>query len=152
MPYSHSMKDEKPPRKLLPIGWRRFKITQCKEGTSKAGNDKFVIDLLDKETNHIEELHLISVPGKRWMLKRLLEACKVKASEDHVYEWDISEIIDCEILGYIEHEPNEYINRAGETIKGVQAKVTDFQEAPKTDEEKLWDGDKKGVEEWDKNL
>lgn len=128
MPYSDNMDNEQAPKrkKLLNQGWRVFQIKQGKEATSKAGNPMFIFTIQDNETNYIEDIFCISSPGKRWVLKCILSACGIERSASGTYDWDIPDILNKDILGLVEHEPNEYINRDGETIKTTQHKIVDF--------------------------
>jgi len=128
MSYEHDMNDEKPPKRLLDKGWRKFTVKTCTEEQSKAGNDMFIITLLDQETDYIDTIYLISTEGKRWALKNLLAACGVAAAADGVYKWDIADIINKEVSGLIGHEPNEYINRSGDTVKTTQHRIIEFKE------------------------
>lgn len=143
MSYKHDMSGEKPPKRLLPTGWRRFKIIKCEEGTSKTGNEKFVFTVSDVLSGYAEELHLSAVQGKRWQLKKILGSLNLSAAQDGVYDWDIPMVIGREFSGLVEHEPNEYINRAGETVKGTQSRIVDFkffsEDPNKKSEDVSWD-------------
>jgi len=137
--YEMNMSDEKTPRvkRLLPEGWRKHKIVACEEKTSKAGNKQFVITLQDEETEHEYDVYAVSVPGKRWFLKSILSACGVSASEDGVYAWDITDILNKEISCLLAHEDNDYINRDGVEIKEQQHRVESIKEI----DEVKWDED-----------
>ncbi len=124
----HDMSDERPPKRLLDKGWRQFTIKTCIEETSKAGNPMFIITLLDNETQYIDTIYAISTQGKRWVLKNLLAACGVAAAKDGVYKWEITDILNKEVEGLVGHEPNEYINRAGDKVNTTQHKIIEFKE------------------------
>lgn len=146
MGYKMNMSEEKKPttKMLLPEGWRKFKIVGVEERVSKAGNQMFVITAKDEETGYDDTWFAIAEPKKRWFLKSILAACGCKASEDGVYDWDIKDILQKNVLGLSVHEDNEYINREGETVKTKQHKIVDIQEteqdAPPI--EVAWDDDK----------
>jgi len=127
---------EKPPKKLLPAGWRVFLLTSAQEGTSKQGKPKVVVDLLDKESGYIDEQHLSTQPGTAWVWARLIRACGI--AKDVSFE--VGDIRNKAVVGLVEHEPNEYINREGDTIKGVQHRITDFK-AYEDETEKIWNGE-----------
>ena len=129
MPYKHGMKNEKPPKRLLEKGWRNFKVIACNESESKGGNPMFVINLLDEETSYVDTIYAISTEGKRWVLKNLLTACGVEAGQDGVYEWDIADILDKDVKGLVDHEPNKYINRNGDEVETIQHRIVEFQMA-----------------------
>lgn len=130
MTYEHDMSEETAPKRkvLIPEGWRKTKIKGCKEQVSKAGNNMFVFEFLDITTDKVYEVHAIATPKKRYLLKKILSSCNVGAASDGVYKWDIPDVIGKEINVLIEHEPNEYINREGVTVKGVQHRVSDVDE------------------------
>lgn len=128
MGFRNNLGGETPPKKkkLLPEGWRDFKIMACKQAVSKSGNEMFVFHVVDKETGYDEDVYAVSVEGKAWFLKRILEACDAPHNADGVFDWDISNVINKEVQGLVEHEPNEYINRSGETVKEIQHRIVDF--------------------------
>lgn len=123
------MSQEQAPKrkKLLPQGLRIFKIVKVsKEVKSKKGNNQYIITLRDLETDYEEDDYFVSESGKRWKLKMLLDACGVEKDAEGKYLFPDTPILDIDILGLVEHEPNEFINRNGETIKTTQHKIVDF--------------------------
>ena len=127
--YQHDMSGESKKNAPLPEGWRRFKITACVEKTSKQGNEMFVFNFTDLETKQVEEVYAIATQGKRWFLKMILAACNIPASEDGVYDWDIIDILDQEVLGLVKHEQEEWINRDGKTVTSTKGKIIEVGEA-----------------------
>lgn len=129
MSYSDNLDNEPKPmrKKLLPEGWRNFKILAGKETTSKAGNPMFIFTIQDILTQYIEDIYCVYTPGKRWMLKALLSSCGIERNTDGNYNWDIPELVDRKVSGLVEHEPNDFINRNGDTVKTTQHKIVDFQ-------------------------
>lgn len=127
MAYRHDMKDEKKPfrRKLLPEGWREFQIINCKEATAKSGNEMFIFTIRDLLTAYEEDIYAISTPGKRWFLKSILDAVGCPAGQDGVYDWDIPTVLNKRFMGLVEHEPYEFVNREGETVKTQRHKIVD---------------------------
>lgn len=127
MTYEMDMNDEHAPKKkvLIPEGWRGTKITNAVEKVSKAGNEMILFTFLDVETKKEYEVHAVSVPKKRWLLKQILSACSIAADENGIYKWDLPDVIGQAIDVLIEHEPNEYIDREGKTQKGVQHRVSE---------------------------
>jgi hypothetical protein len=122
-----SWDNETPPKdtRLLPKGMRGFKIVSGEEGVSKAGNSQFIVGLKDEETGIVATVYLLRKPGKRWYLKSLLEAVGVEKQEDDAYNY-LPEIMDKKLTADVIHEPNEYINRDGETITTTQHKLNSF--------------------------
>ncbi len=135
--------EQKPKRKVLfKEGLRRFLIVGCSEEVrSKAGNKQYILTIKDTETGQEDSLYAVSEPGKRWMLKEILNACKIK-NENGVYQFEppLSEnLIGKVIMGLVEHEPNTFINRENVTITTTQHKIYDFKPEDQ-------------VVEWDKDL
>ena len=128
MPYSDDLSNEKAPKvkKLLPEGWRPFTIKEGKEATSKAGNAMFVFTIEDKETGYNEDIYIVRTEGKRWILKAMLASIGIQKNEEGKYVYEMSDFVGKDIVGQVIHEPNEYINRSGETIKTTQHKIVDF--------------------------
>ena len=126
--YSMNMKNEKEPnvKKLLPTGWREFEIVDCVPETSKKGNAMFVFHIRDLATDYVDRVYAIATEGKRWTLKSILTCCGVESGQDGIYNWDFNSVMNKNILGYVEHEQNVYIDRAGETINTQQHKITKF--------------------------
>lgn len=128
MPYEMPMNEEQAPsrKKLLPEGDRQFVVMSCEPSVSKSGNDMFIVELEDVETNYKDKIYLVAVPKKRWALKNLLDACGIEAAQDGVYKWDTKDILGKQVIGTVEHEDNTFINRNGETIKTKQHRITEF--------------------------
>jgi hypothetical protein len=129
----YDMREEKKPskRRLLDEGWRNFKIMECSaEMKSKAGNNKYVIRIQDKETGYEEDLHILSEPKKRWFLKELLDACGIECV-DGVYSFEPSlakHIVGKEIAGLVEHEDNTWVNRDGVDVTTKQHRIVEVKE------------------------
>lgn len=127
---SLNMKEEtKPMRKrLLDEGWREFLIVGCSdEVKSKGGNNQYVLKVQDVLTGYEENLYAVSEPKKRWFLKSLLDACNINCV-DGIYNFEpplSKNLIGNKIMGLVEHEDNEYINRACETVKIKQHKIVE---------------------------
>ena len=123
------MSNEKKPnvKKLLKEGMISMIIESCEPQVSKAGNKMMVIGLHSKEDNYTETIYLISVEGKRWQLKKLLNACGVEAGKDRKYDWNTEEIVGKEIRVMNEPEDNTWINRDGDEITKKQNRFTDFE-------------------------
>lgn len=138
------MSQEKAPvrKKLMPEGWRKLTIIECEPSVSKGGNDMFIITWRDQETGYEEKVYAVATQGKRWFLKTILTACGIPAGKDGIYDWNTSDIIGKEIIGLFEHEPNEYINRNGETVKTTQHRLTEVKSITEADEHIEWDKDK----------
>jgi hypothetical protein len=120
-----NMTGEQEKKKLLPEGWREFRIMDCVEQISKQGNEMFKFILRDIETQQDDEVYAIAVQGKRWFLKQILTACGIAAGQDGIYEWDIPDVLDKVITGYVSHQEEEWINREGTTVKTTKHKITE---------------------------
>jgi hypothetical protein len=60
----------------------------------------------------------------------ILDACNIPVSEDGVYDWDIIDIIDQEVLGLVKHEQEEWINRDGKTVTNTKGKIIEVNRTP----------------------
>jgi hypothetical protein len=119
---------EKSPKRILPQGWRKFVVLSGSEGTSKAGKPKVILTIKDVEAEYVEEVHLSTQPGTAWVWGHLVKACGI--GKEQAPTWEI--ICNKEIMGLIEHEPNEYIDREGNTVKTMQHRYVDFKGREKT--------------------
>jgi len=119
-PYNMDMSEEKAPKikQLLPEGNRPSKIVSCKESKSKAGNQMFIIGFRDKETGYVTDVYAVAEKGKRWFLKMVLEACTADFSK-----WEITDILEKDVMCKVVHEDNEWTNREGDTIITKQHKI-----------------------------
>lgn len=128
MAYQMDMSNEPQPkrRKLLEEGWRAFKVISCEPSVSKSGNDMFIVEIEDVETQYVETIYPIATQGKRWFLKQLLSACGLDAGKDGVYEWDAKDIVGKEISCLNEHEDQTWINREGETVESKRNKIVEI--------------------------
>lgn len=126
MGYSYDMKGEKKPRVVLEEGWRKFKVTDCEEMTSKAGNSMFLVSLEDTETGGFLDVYCVATPKKRWLLKSLLSACGIEAAKDGIYNFDIPDLLEKEVMGKVENSDEEWINREGDTVVTPKSKIAEF--------------------------
>lgn len=138
------LSDEKAPKRklLIPEGWRNQQIVSVVYGNSKKGNPQFVFGLLDKEKNYTTDVYAVNLPGKRWVLKSILDACgykkvdgKYDLSEENVIKATRGKEISC----YFEHEDNEWINRHGETVIEKQHRIVEFKQSEEIEWDKDWD-------------
>ena len=125
------MSEERRPKRkvLLPIGWREFEILDCSEEVkSKQGNPKYVITIRDVESEYEEEIHPITVKGKRWFLKSICEACEVPIDENGHLMIDPPNPLPIKgkkFLGLVEHEPNLWYDRENNPHNDVQHKIVE---------------------------
>ncbi len=127
MSYEMDMSKESNPDAQLPEGWREFKTIDMIPETSKAGNDMFVCEFMDVKTGKSKKAWLVSVEGKRWMLKQLLEACGVERNPDtKKYNWDFPDVINKSILGYVQVENETFIDRSGKEVTKPKSKIVEF--------------------------
>ena len=131
------MNNEKKPKikRLMPEGWNKVVITALQESTSKSGNNMIVAELTFPEEGYAEDVYLVSEPGKRWMLKKLLDACGCEAAQDGVYKWEFEDILNKEVMVLNLPEDNTWINRNGDKVTTKQNRFNDFQAVQ-------WDDDK----------
>ena len=122
-----SWDNETPPKdtRLLPIGWRGFEIVTGDDTPSKKGNPMFTLQIKDEQTGVVVKVYLMRTPGKRWALKQVLEAADVDKNEDDNYNY-LPALIGKKLMGEVVHEPNEWINRNGETVTTQQHRIASF--------------------------
>jgi hypothetical protein len=136
------MSKEQEPSVLLTEGWHEFKCIDMIPEVSKKGNDMFVCDFLHVKSEKHIKVWLVSVEGKRWMLKQLLESCGIFKGDDGKYNWDFPDVINKSILGYIQNIEESFIRRDGNEIKTQKSKLVEFKamdKNPKTPEEIAWE-------------
>lgn len=124
--YSYNMKGEHPPRPVLEEGWRKFKVIDCEEMTSKAGNEMFLVSVEDVETGGVLDVYCVATEKKRWLLKSLLGACGVAAAKDGIYEWDIPDILEKEVMGKVQNSDETWVNREGDEVVTPKSRITEF--------------------------
>ena len=126
--YSDDMRGEGE-RVLLEEGWHTFRVTDIKAQTSKSGNEMFKITLEQPDTGAMEDVYAVRTKGKRWLLKQFLTACGIEEDKNGAYNWCEEDVLGASVEGKNVPEPNEYINKAGETIKEMRNKINGFKKA-----------------------
>ena len=123
--FEMDMSHEKEKKQALPEGWREFEILTCEPEISKSGNDMFVFVFVDTELNQEEAIYAVAVEGKRWFLKQILTACGIEATKESVFKWDIPDVLNKTVFGRVEHIPEEWIDRKGETRVTKKGKIVE---------------------------
>jgi len=126
MPYEMDMSTEKPPQSLLKEGLRDMVVKAVRNQKSKAGNNMFVFTLQDVETRQEIEVYLVAEPGKRWMLKSLLTACRIVPDITDKFIWEDSDVLEKKITCEVVTVEEEWINRDGVTVKTPKSKINAF--------------------------
>lgn len=128
MSYSQNMNGEKSPsrKQLLPEGSRAMEVVGVEYGTSKSNNPQFIFSVKDNLTGYVDKFYCVDVQGKRGNLKMMLDACNVQPDETGNYNWDNPDVIGKKIVCDIVHEPNDYINKKGDTVHGKQHKIVEI--------------------------
>ena len=125
--YKHDMTKETDPSVQMPVGWHEYVVAGCREATSKAGNDMFIITLvLHKDSSISGDVYAIAEQGKRWFLKQLLTACQVAAGKDGVYEWDTDDVIGKHVLAQGISRDEKWIDREGNERVTARTKIAGF--------------------------
>ncbi|MCB1711991.1 MAG: hypothetical protein KDH96_05830 [Candidatus Riesia sp.] len=137
MSYEHDMSAEKESSNvLLDKGWREFKVVSMMPKLSKQGNQMFVVSVEDTATRTVHDVYCVAEAGKRWVLKSLLTASGLVANDKGVFKWDIPDVVGRCVMGLVDHEPNSYINRAGDKVDAVQHKIIKFRIIEQSDIDK----------------
>jgi len=124
--YNMNMDKEAMPEAMLPEGWRELKCKDMIPEVSKAGNDMFITTFIDVKSGKEKKVWLVSVEGKRWLLKQLLSACGIERNAEGNFSWDFSDIINKSVLGYVQVEDETFIDRKGETVTKPKSKIVEF--------------------------
>lgn len=103
---------------------------------SKQGNQMFVVSVEDTATRTVHDVYCVAEAGKRWVLKSLLTASGLVANDKGVFKWDIPDVVGRCVMGLVDHEPNSYINRAGDKVDAVQHKIIKFRIIEQSDIDK----------------
>lgn len=115
---------------LLPEGWNVHVVSGIEQATSKtSGNPMFILTIEEPNSGSVDTVYMTDVKGKRWLLKQFLTACGVKENADGKVEWCEEDVIGCSVEAKNVPEPNEYVNKAGETIKEMRNKINGFRKA-----------------------
>jgi len=122
----YNMSEERRPPSILQEGARLVRITEMIFGTSKNGNEMYTVTIEDTKTHKSMQVWLVATPKKRWMLKSLLSACEIPASQDGVYSFETKDIIGKSVIAMIEHVTEPWTNREGVEVMQTKAKVTEF--------------------------
>ena len=122
----YNMSEERRPPSILQEGARLVRITEMILGTSKSGNEMYTTTIEDTKTHKSMQVWLVATPKKRWMLKSLLSACEIPASQDGVYSFETKDIIGKSVIAMIEHVTEPWTNREGVEVMQTKAKVTEF--------------------------
>jgi hypothetical protein len=130
MPYKDDMTNES--NKWMPEpGEYDVEIVKMEEGTSKQGNPKFTIHFASAEDAALGLVQdLTNIPGKRWLLRQLLEAVGIEPEENtegkKIYNWDIPDVEGKTVTAKIEHEKSTFINRNNQEQESTKAKIVGF--------------------------
>lgn len=126
--HSMDMSKEKEPTGsvLFDEGWHEWEIVNIEGKTSKSGNEMFVIKLAEGKTMGVINVYAVAVEEKRWLLKQFLGACGIAPSEEGYYDWDSDNLIGRMVQGFVENEPNDYIDREGVERKSTRSQIRKF--------------------------
>ena len=131
-------------------GWYDLEIVTMEEGTSKKGNPKYIIKFAsaDNLQNGLSQ-DLTNIPGKRWLLRQLLDACGIETQKNEegrmIYNWAPMDLEGKTISTQIVHDKTPFIDRNGEERIIPKAKIVGFrklQVGKKTTEEQWLDEEK----------
>lgn len=115
-------------------GFHNIEIVSMAEGTSRKGNPKYELSVVSAEDyGKGLKLDLTNIPGKRWLLRQLLEACGIEPEKDEegktVYDWDsenFTDIVGKVVSAQITHDKTPFIGRDGKEMIIPKAKIVAF--------------------------
>jgi hypothetical protein len=112
---------------LLPEGWHKVLVTDVILQMSKSNNEMWVITTEEPESGSVDTVYAITTPKKRWILKSFLDAAGFKKDSDGVYKnVEMADCVGITVEANNKPEANEFVNRAGETIKEMRNKFISF--------------------------
>ena len=108
-----------------------LEIINMQEAISKQGNSKYVIDFASADNpEDVLQQNLTNIPGKRWLLRQLLEAVGIKPEKNKegkkIYDWETDDVIGKTVTAQIVHDETPFIGRDGNEIVIPKAKVIKF--------------------------
>ena len=112
-------------------GWFDLEVVSMVEGTSKQGNPKFTVSfaLADDASLGIKQ-DITNIPGKRWLLRQLLESCGIEPIPNEegkkIYDWEVGDIEGKTVKARIEHDKTPFIGRDGTEKVIPKAKICEF--------------------------
>ena len=146
MAYQMDMSKEKEPEVLFTEGDHEFVVMTAREAVSKNNNTQIIATLISVKGKDTKTVYMITVEGKRWMLKSFLSACGIeKDPSTGKYNWDFPDIIGKHVVGVIKNVEEEWTDREGQTQKTPKSKIARFRAL----EEKSEDVSKEVEKEWD---
>ena len=120
---------------LPPEGWKAVEVVKMVSATSKAGNSKYTVDLVSTvDASDGIQIDLTNIPGKRWLLRQLIEACGVEPrieadadGKDHKkYDWEVEDVEGKTVMAKCVHEPNDWTDRQNVQHHDHRAKFVEF--------------------------
>jgi hypothetical protein len=112
-------------------GEHDLEVVKMEEGESKAGNPKYTISFasaIEPQNGIIQDL--TNIPGKRWLLRQLIEACgiepEINEESRKIYNWEISDIEGKTITANIVHDKTPFVDRNGNEKIVPKTKVVAF--------------------------
>ena len=112
-------------------GWENLEIIEMREGISQTKNPKYIVCLASAYEPSLRlQIDLTNIPGKRWLLRQLIEATGIEPKENKegkkVYNWEIEDLINKTVSAQIIHDKTPFIDRNGNEIIIPKAKVVAF--------------------------
>jgi len=123
--------NDKENKKWLPDeGIHELEVVSMIEGTSKSGNSKYTLNLASSSNaNDTLVIDITNIPGKRWLLRQLIEACGIEPIEEEghkIYDWEVSDITGRNVKAKIVHDRTPFIGRDGKEVTIPKAKIAGF--------------------------
>lgn len=115
---------------LMPEGWNTVLVVDVTIETSKQGNEMWVIVTEHPETGSVDKTYAVTNKKTGWVFSSFLKACGYKRNAQGIYE-NVEPIncIEISVDAQNKPEPNEFINRDGETVKEMRNKFVLFRKA-----------------------
>ena len=112
-------------------GWKNLEIVEMCEGISQTKNPKYIVYFTSADEPSLQlQIDLTNIPGKRWLLRQLIEATGIEPKENEegkkIYDWEIEDLINKTVSAQIIHDKTPFIDRDGNEKIIPKAKIVEF--------------------------
>lgn len=112
-------------------GLVNVEVISVEMGFSQTNNPKYTVMLASADNpQDVLQIDLTNIPGKRWLLRQLLEATGIEGQENSegrkIYQWEIDDILGKTVTAKVIHDKTPFTNRQGYEEIRPKAKIIEF--------------------------
>lgn len=112
-------------------GWYNVEVVRMELKESKQGNPMYEINFASASNSRDGIIQLLTnIPGKRWLLRQLLESAGIKSKTNkegrEIFDWDVADVEGKTVSAHIIHDKTPFIDRNGETKVVPKARIDHF--------------------------